>query len=347
MTAAPLRVLVLDGGPDRERPVSLASGANVAAALAACPDVEVTHRTIDRPSANDLAALVRGHAIDVVFPVLHGPWGEGGPLQEALAAVGCAFVGAGDRAATLAMDKARTKALVVEAGVDTAPWCVVEQPADLGPGAAVRPPLVLKPVDDGSSVDMAFCDDDAQVARALPTLLARRGRLLAERRIVGREVTVGIVGRAGGDGRDPEALPLVEIVPAGETYDYAAKYERDDTRYRIGHEVPPLGGVPDRGDVPLEEVVRSAALAAWRRVGARDLARVDFLVERGASTPDGDDGPRAWFLELNTMPGFTSHSLLPMAARAAGLDEPALVRRLVGFAAARAATDVAVAGARD
>ena len=178
----------------------------------------------------------------------------------------------------------------------------------------LQPPLVLKPVDDGSSVDMRICHTSDQVAQARRELHPKRGRLMAERYIRGRELTVGILcGRP---------LPLIEIVPADDAvfYDYAAKYERDDTQYLVDPDV----------STDVAEKCSAWAVAAFNRLGCRDVARVDFMLD--------DAGP--WFLEINTMPGFTSHSLVPMAAKRIGLDMPALCAHLVEAALARSARPV-------
>ncbi|NNM25320.1 MAG: D-alanine--D-alanine ligase [Phycisphaerales bacterium] len=296
------RVLVLMGGPDAERAVSLESGAAVAAALDATH--RVTGTTIDRPDAAEMRELVRSHAPDVVFPVLHGPYGEGGPLQETLETCGVPYVGSNPQASARAMDKMVAKRIAAEVGVPT-PAAQVIAPADR---CDLEPPLVLKPVDDGSSVDLRIATTDAAVASARAELAPRRRRLLAERYVSGRELTVGIVA--------DRALPIVEIVPAVAFYDYAAKYERTDTQLRV-HPSLPTG---------VSAALADMAERVCRAIGCRDLARVDFMLDAA--------GP--WFLEVNTMPGFTSHSLLPLAARAAGEDMPALCARVVDLAARRA-----------
>jgi D-alanine-D-alanine ligase len=295
------------GGPDGERPVSILSGRAVAAALRESGRWRVREEVIDRPSSTVLAAM----GGDVVFPVLHGHWGEGGALQARLDESGVPYGGSRPDAAALAMHKLRTKAIVCDRGVATPPAVAV---VDGGP-CPLAAPLVLKPIDDGSSLDLAICRDEAAVIRARRSLHTRRHELMAERLIAGREITVGIVGGV--------ALPLIEIVPAAGTYDYAAKYDRDDTRYVIDPALPE--GVA--------ETCRAWALESYRAVGARDLARVDFMVD--------ERGP--WFLEINTMPGFTTHSLVPMAAAATGRAMPALCDELAGAALARGRGDARVA----
>ncbi|MHC4416393.1 MAG: D-alanine--D-alanine ligase family protein [Planctomycetota bacterium] len=295
-------VLVLMGGPDAEREVSLMSGREVAQALRECGRYEILEGIIDRPTAAELQAV----GGDVVFPVLHGHWGEGGPLQQILEELVIPYVGSAPPAAAVAMDKLATKRVLAAEGATMLPDCRLEP----GGRCDLDPPLVLKPIDDGSSVDLHICRDLEEVAAARASLHPKRGPIMAERYVAGREVTVGIVcGRP---------LPLVEITPAPavEFYDYEAKYLRDDTRYTIGPHLP-------RG---ISEQCSRVAAAAFDRLGCRDVARVDFVVDA--------DGP--WFLEINTMPGFTTHSLVPMAAARIGLSMPSLCATLVEAALARA-----------
>ncbi|MDX9911378.1 MAG: D-alanine--D-alanine ligase [Phycisphaerales bacterium] len=303
------RVLVLAGGPDAEREVSLQSGAGVADA-ARRAGLEVVHETIGRPSVSELRALIERAGAQAVFPALHGPWGEGGPLQDMLETIGVAYVGCRSHAARLAMDKLATKLFAAQAGVPTLPAAVLNPLDDVCPLAL---PVVVKPVHEGSSVGLHLCPDRGAWARALAAVRdahhAHPHRTsMVERMVRGVELTVGVLGG--------EALPVVRIEPASGVYDYDAKYVREDTRYSVAPELP--DGVSER--------VRQDAISVARALGVRHLCRVDFLME------DGADGVRYWLLEANTMPGFTSHSLLPMAAAHAGLDMPALVRRLVEMA---------------
>lgn len=279
-------VLVLRGGPDAEREVSLMSGAEVAGALVESGLFTVVNEVIDQPTEQQLRELVRKHKAEVIFPVLHGPWGEGGGLQELLEELDVPYVGSKPRPARLAMDKLATKKILAQDHVPTPP-AIQLSPED---ECDLKPPLVLKPIDDGSSVDLRICRtwEEIEVARA--ELHPRRERLLAEEYIDGRELTVGYVC---GD-----ALPLIEIIPAVEYYDYDAKYVRDDTRYILDPDLP--AGVTER--------CQELTLVACRRLGCRDVARVDFMLDAR--------GP--WLLEVNTMPGFTTHSLVPMAAAHAG-----------------------------
>ncbi len=296
-------VLVLGGGPDAEREVSLNSARAVGAALRASGRFVVHEATIGRITGAELAAL-QG---DVVAPVLHGAFGEGGPLQDLLAASGRPYVGCRSSAARLAMDKVATKAAAMRAGLATSAFGVLNSADEEVP---IDPPFVVKPVHDGSSVGLHVCrtrEDWSRARRAVADdLRTRPGRAyFFEGFIAGRELTVGVL--------DGEPLPVIEIVPAAGVYDYDAKYIRNDTRYVVNPDLPGR----------IVGLLGEQARALSNEIGVRHLARVDFLL-------DEDGTP--WLLEVNTMPGFTDHSLVPMAARSVGLEMPALWARLVDLA---------------
>ncbi|QOI98988.1 MAG: D-alanine--D-alanine ligase [Phycisphaeraceae bacterium] len=319
-------VLVLGGGPDAERPVSLISAKAVADALTAA-GWAVHHAVIDRPSDAHLAQLPG----DVVFPVLHGGWGEGGPLQDLLERAGRPYVGSPPGPARLAMDKVATKMAAVHAGIPTAQAAVLNTRDEGCPLGDY--PVVVKPVHEGSSVGVHICRnaDDWRAARKAATAdaAAHPGRVyMVERAVLGdagarpaRELTVGVLDL----GEGPEALDIIEIVPAEGFYDYKAKYERHDTTYTVNPPLPP--GVRDR--------VRGWAVDLFRALGCRDLARVDFLLDQAGN---------AWLLEVNTMPGFTDHSLLPRAAQHAGIPMGSLCGALVRRAWGRRASPGTPAG---
>jgi D-alanine-D-alanine ligase len=291
------------GGPDAERDVSIMSGTQVAEALRQSVQFEVVEKTIDAPSFLELKAMAGG--CDVVFPVLHGHWGEGGPLQEELEKLGLPYVGSKPQPARRAMDKLVTKSLLANDHIPTPR----SRQLLAGDECDLQPPIVLKPVDDGSSVDLRICRTIADIEKARRELHPKRGRLMAEQYIAGREITVGIL--------IDTALPLIEIIPskAVDFYDYQAKYTRDDTQYVVEPKLT----------ARVTEQCQHIAMTAFERLGCRDVARVDFILD--------DRGP--WFLEINTMPGFTTHSLLPMAARHIGLGMPELCAKLVKTALAR------------
>lgn len=298
-------VLVLGGGPDAERPVSLESARNVAQALRDAGRWQVVEETIDRIGLAQLRSL-RG---DVVFPVLHGSFGEGGPLQDLLEADGRPYVGCRPHAARLAMDKMATKLAAARVGIPTAPSCVLNIKDDACP---LPLPVVVKPVHDGSSVGLHICRDHSVWERARAAVRddvrSQPGRAyMIERYIAGMELTVGLLSG--------EPLSIIHIAPAGGVYDYEAKYNRDDTRYNLDPNLP----------AGMDAALKAHAVRLAETIGVRHIARVDFIL-------DGSGNP--WLLEINTMPGCTSHSLVPMAARHRGIEMPDLCSRLVEMALA-------------
>lgn len=305
-----LKIMVLAGGPDREHEVSLLSGETVTAGLK-----QAGHDVIQRDIRPDnLAALDEFVAWggQVVFPMLHGSWGEGGGLQRILQERGLRFVGCRADAAELCMDKHRAKQSMIAAGLPTPPFELLA----LGDRRSVSPPLVVKAPTEGSSIDLVICRDSEQVRRARSRLYKRHKHLLLEKFVSGKELTIGVFP-AGQDSREDgtplangeRALPPIHIVPATEFYDYQAKYNRDDTQYLFNIDLPAS---------VLGECKR-VAVAAAKSLGCRHLCRVDLIVD-AEGTP--------WILEINTIPGFTSHSLFPKAAAQAGITMPKLLDHL-------------------
>ena len=297
------RVLVLGGGPDAEREVSLNSAAGVAGALRTAGKWEVVSKTIDRIPSAELKALPG----DVVFPVLHGAFGEGGPMQDLLEQDGRPYVGCRPAAARLAMDKIASKLAASRAGIPTAEACVLNVNDESSP---IPAPCVVKPVHDGSSVGLHICKDAAMWPRVRQTVRedvrSKPGRVyMIERFISGKELTVGML--------DGKPLPTIHIAPADGPYDYEAKYTRDDTQYHLN---PTL---PEGADA----AIKSYASKLFDTLGCRHVSRVDFIL---------DQAGRPWLLEINTMPGFTSHSLVPKAAASVGIPMPDLCSRLTELA---------------
>jgi len=256
---------------------------------------------------DDLSAL--DEPVDIVFPVLHGRFGEDGQLQAILEQRGLCFVGSGSAASRLSIDKDATKRVWRDAGLPTAPWALVNGAPFDGPAlAALRPPVVVKPVAEGSSIGVSVCESLVTLEQRLPALVAQFGRVMVERRLNGPELTVGVLGDS--------PLPVIQVKAATEFYDYQAKYQRSDTAYLLSPNI----------DRMTYHTVQQLAVRAFLALGCRDYSRVDFIV-------DQRDGPQ--LLEINTIPGFTDHSLLPKAAGHAGIDFNRLVKMLLQMAWSR------------
>jgi D-alanine-D-alanine ligase len=292
------RVAVLLGGSSAEREVSLRSGAMVLEALL---DRGVDAIAFD-PALRPLGELV-AEGVAVAFNVLHGRPGEDGTVQGALELLGVPCTGSGVLASALAMDKWRTKLLWQAAGIPTPPFALLEADTDL-PAVAERLglPLMVKPANEGSSIGMSKVDLIGQFEPALRTALEHDPLVIAERFIQGAEYTAAIL--------DGEPLPLIRLETPRAFYDYEAKYHAHDTRYIV-----PCGLPPGQ-----EQAIQQAALAAFRLLGCRGWGRVDLMV---------DSAGEPWFLEVNTAPGMTDHSLVPMAARHAGIDFGELCLRVL------------------
>ena len=292
-----LDITVLAGGPGVEREVSLDSGRMVRDAL-----VRLEHRaTLRDIGPNDLSAL--DLPAEMVFIALHGAFGEDGTVQRLLDDRGMVYTGCGVDASALAMDKIRTKAKMIEAGIATPRFDLVK-PARLA--AAIETivrPVVIKPRSSGSSVDTYVARDRDGVERALTAVVERHGSALVESYVDGPELTVGILGG--------EALPVCQIRTKREFYDYQAKYVDDDTEYLFDIDLPD----------DLLDRVRDLSARAFEAIGGRDFARVDWMVDRATLEP--------YVIEINTVPGFTSHSLLPKAASRVGMSFDAFCRRVV------------------
>jgi D-alanine-D-alanine ligase len=296
------RVGLALGGDSAERAISLKSGRAVAAALA--------RLGVDVVELDGVRATVEAAAagrIDRVFNVLHGRGGEDGCLQGALLALEVPVTGSGVLASALAMDKLQTKRVWRACGLPTPDWQVAESADDAADIAEALPmPLFVKPAREGSSVGMRRVDRPDQLADALANALNHDRQVLVERLVDGPEYTASMLGDA--------TLPLIRIETPRDFYDYDAKYASNDTRYHC----------PCGLDEDTEQALAALAYEAFDVLGCSGWGRVDFLVDR--------DG-LPWLLEANTVPGMTDHSLVPMAAKAAGLDFDALVGRILETAA--------------
>ena len=295
-----VRITVLLGGFSAEREVSLKTGTAVARALRSLGhDV----REVDPP--NESWSLPAG--TDVVFLALHGTYGEDGAVQQRLEELGVPYTGCGPEASRIAFDKVITKQRCIEAGIPTARFLVFDSPGASWP-MGWQPPVVLKPVRQGSSVGLQMVERVADWSHALSEALRYDAQVLMEERIIGRETTVGIL-----DGR---ALPVVEVRPKQGAYDYTNKYTAGASEYFC----------PAPFDPPVSQAIQAAGLGAFQAIGGRDYGRVDVMVRANGEPV---------VLEVNTLPGMTETSLLPKAAAAAGLSYAQLCQRMVDLALRR------------
>jgi D-alanine-D-alanine ligase len=299
------KVAVLLGGDSSEREISLLSGNAVLAAL--------KRRGVDAyafdPSVVPVQSLVDGK-FDRAWIALHGPGGEDGLMQGALEWLGIPYTGSGVLASALTMDKLKTKRVVMGGGYAAPEYAVLSSPADLpGALASIGLPLMVKPASQGSSVGMTKVKAPGEFQRAYAEARAVDPIVFAEAFITGDEYTVGVLQN--------QALPSIRIQPATEFYDYQAKYFRNDTQYHC----------PSGLTAPAEAELQAAALAAFQVTDCFGWGRVDFMRDE---TTD-----KFYFIEINTTPGMTDHSLVPMAARQAGMDFEELVWRVLETSFAR------------
>jgi D-alanine-D-alanine ligase len=291
------RVAVLMGGWAAEREVSLVSGQAVLDGLRRrgvdAHGIDVDRQIID--------VLARG-GFDRVFNVLHGRGGEDGVIQGALDVLGLPYTGSGVLGSAIAMDKYRTKLLLQALGIPTPGFALVRDEDDLDVAAQLGFPLMVKPALEGSSIGMSRADDADGLRRAWAMAARYDSHVMAEQWVSGAEYTAAVLGR--------EPLPLIRLETPHAFYDYDAKYQAEDTRYLI----------PCGLDAAREQELKALALQAFDAVGASGWGRVDILM---------DAQQRPWVIEVNTVPGMTGHSLVPMAAAAVGIDFDELVWRIL------------------
>jgi D-alanine-D-alanine ligase len=293
------KVAVLLGGDSTEREISLLSGNAVLAALLRRGVNAHAFDPKDRP----VQSLV-SEGFDRVWIALHGPGGEDGTMQGALEWLGVPYTGSGVLASALTMDKLKTKRVVVGAGYAAPEYAVLSGPADLQRALKqIGLPMMVKPASQGSSVGITKVKTAAELPQAYAEARAIDPIVFAERFVTGDEYTVGVLQDRG--------LPSIRIQPATEFYDYQAKYFRNDTQYHC----------PSGLDAKAEAELQAAALAAFQVTDCAGWGRVDFMRDRATD--------KFYFIEINTTPGMTDHSLVPMAARQSGIDFDELVWRVL------------------
>ena len=293
------KVVVLMGGSSAEREISLHSGAAVLQALQAAG---IDAHGVDAADEQLHDTLAQG-GFDRAFIALHGRGGEDGIIQGLLESIGLPYTGSDVLGSALGMDKLRTKQVWQSAGLQTPGFAVLASAADVGRVKdGLQYPVIVKPSHEGSSIGITKVDEAAGLMAAWRLAAQYDECVLAEQWVAGMEYTAGILG--------DEVLPLICLETPNTFYDYAAKYEADTTRYLI----------PCGLSAAQEVELQAMSLAAFTAVGATGWGRVDFML-------DADGHP--WLIEVNTIPGLTDHSLVPMAARAAGIDFDRLVCRIL------------------
>ena len=287
------KVAVLLGGRSAEREVSLMSGTGVLAAL--------TSKGVDAhafdPAERDLSELKRD-GFDRVFIALHGRFGEDGTVQGALELLGIPYTGSGVMASSVAMDKLMTKRIWIAEGLPTPAWRQVHSAAETRAAfAALGSPMIVKPVREGSTIGLTKVMTVDQCDAAYALAAGQDPMVMCEQFIAGDEVTIPVLGT----GAAARALPVIRIVAPDGNYDYQHKYFTDDTQYLV-----PCG-LPEGEEAAIQALV----LKAFRALDCRGWARADVMIDAATRKP--------WLLEINTSPGMTGHSLVPMSARATGL----------------------------
>ena len=305
------KVAVLMGGSSAERDISLMSGQGV---LKALQDAGVQALAFD-PAERDLSELKRD-GFERCFIALHGRHGEDGTVQGALELMGIPYTGSGVMASSMAMDKVMTKRVWLAEGLPTPRYVLVDKAdihhtsgADLV--AKLGLPMIVKPAREGSSIGVSKVTHVDQVQAALLVAAACDKDILCEQCIVGDEVTCPVLG----EGRSARALPVIRIVAPDGAYDYQNKYFTDDTQYLVPSGLP----------VAEEAAIEALVVKAYQVLGCRGWGRIDVMIDAETRQP--------YLLEINTSPGMTSHSLVPMSAQAVGLDYQALCCQLLGTAA--------------
>lgn len=311
------KIAVLMGGRSLERDVSLASGKRVCDALAAAG-----YNVLPLDITAELVPTLRSERPDAAYIALHGTYGEDGTVQSVLEFLGIPYTGPGVVSCALTWDKSVTKRLCAENGIDTPAWITLSASAfkEMGAATAIDAmgaavggfPVAVKPARQGSALGLHRCDAQEGLADALLDALGYDTAAIVERWIDGTEIAVSVLG----EGDSVEVLPPVEIVPRGEIYDFAARYDSDATDFYA----------PARFSDGVAAAAMEIAARVHRLCDCRDLSRVDMVV---------DAEGRPWVLEVNASPGMTETSLLPMAAKAAGMSFQDVVSRAVESALVR------------
>ena len=296
-----MKIGVLLGGNSAEREVSLASGKAISAACK-----ELGHDVLDLDPQFDVRLLVSDLlTVDLVFNGLHGGDGENGVIPGFLQSLGVKYTGSRNEASAICMDKRISKALVHRKDLLTPNWVSLANNDPLPSVGDMVFPVVIKPNDQGSTIGLTVVKDESELDDAIELARQFANVVLIEEFIVGKEITVTVIG--------DKAYPIVEIVPSHGLYDYECKYNQGMTEYFC----------PANIDKDLTKAIQESALKIHKLLGCRHYSRADFRL---------DENGKAWFLELNTLPGMTETSLVPKAAKASGLSFPELIQTIINEA---------------
>lgn len=296
-----MKIGVLLGGNSAEREVSLASGKAISAACK-----ELGHNVLDLDPQFDVRLLVSDLlTVDLVFNGLHGGDGENGVIPGFLQSLGVKYTGSKTEASAICMDKRISKALVHRKDLLTPNWVSLANNDPLPLVGDMVFPVVIKPNDQGSTIGLTVVKDESELDDAIELARQFANVVLIEEFIVGKEITVTVIG--------DKAYPIVEIVPSHGLYDYECKYNQGMTEYFC----------PANIDKDLTKAIQESALKIHKLLGCRHYSRADFRL---------DENGKAWFLELNTLPGMTETSLVPKAAKASGLSFPELIQTIINEA---------------
>lgn len=296
-----MKIGVLLGGNSAEREVSLASGKAISAACK-----ELGHNVLDLDPQFDVRLLVPDLlTVDLVFNGLHGGDGENGVIPGFLQSLGVKYTGSKTEASAICMDKRISKALVHRKDLLTPNWVSLANNDPLPLVGDMVFPVVIKPNDQGSTIGLTVVKDESELDDAIELARKFANVVLIEEFIVGKEITVTVIG--------DKAYPIVEIVPSHGLYDYECKYNQGMTEYFC----------PANIDKDLTKAIQESALKIHKLLGCRHYSRADFRL---------DENGKAWFLELNTLPGMTETSLVPKAAKASGLSFPELIQTIINEA---------------
>ena len=296
-----MKIGVLLGGNSAEREVSLSSGKAISAACK-----ELGHDVLDLDPEFDMKLLVPDLlTVDLVFNGLHGGDGENGVIPGFLQSLGVKYTGSKTEASAICMDKRISKALVHRKGLLTPNWVSLDNNDPLSSVGDMVFPIVIKPNDQGSTIGLTIVNDESELDDAIKLARQFGNVVLIEEFIVGKEITVTVIG--------DKAYPIVEIIPSHGLYDYECKYNKGMTEYFC----------PANIDKDLAKAIQESALKIHKLLGCRHYSRVDFRLDKNG---------KAWFLELNTLPGMTETSLVPKSAKASGLSFPELIQTIINEA---------------